>query len=68
MTPELLAWAEVIFVMEKGHRNKLFKKFRAHVGITDDYEYMDPRLVRLFEKLVPPHLGMAGSISRAGPP
>jgi predicted protein tyrosine phosphatase len=70
VTPELLAWAEVIFVMEKGHRNKLFKKFRAHVknqkivvlGITDDYEYMDPRLVRLFEKLVPPHLGMAGSI------
>ena len=29
VTPELLAWAEVIFVMEKGHRNKLLKKFQA---------------------------------------
>jgi predicted protein tyrosine phosphatase len=67
VTPELLAWAEVIFVMEKVHRNKLLKGFRANIknqkivvlGITDDYEYMDPRLIRLFEKLVPPHLGMA---------
>jgi predicted protein tyrosine phosphatase len=70
-TPELLAWAEVIFVMERNHRNKLLKQFRASIknqkivvlGITDDYEYMDPRLVRLFEKLVPPHLVMAGSRS-----
>jgi predicted protein tyrosine phosphatase len=67
VTPELLTWAEVIFVMEKGHRNRLLKQFRANIknqkiivlGITDDYEYMDPRLVRLFEKLVPPHLGVA---------
>jgi predicted protein tyrosine phosphatase len=67
VTPELLAWAEVIFVMQKSHRNKLLKQFRTNVknqkivvlGITDDYDYMDPRLVRLFEKLVPPHLGMA---------
>src|ERR1700723_3324664 len=67
VTPELLAWAEVIFVMEKGHRNKLLKKFRTNVknqkiivlAITDDYEYMDPRLIRLLERLVPPHLGMA---------
>ena len=29
------------------------------LGIPDEYEYMDPRLIRLFEKLVPPHLGMA---------
>jgi hypothetical protein len=30
-------------------------------GITDDYDYdyMDPGLVRLFEKLAPPHLGIA---------
>jgi predicted protein tyrosine phosphatase len=68
VSPELLEWAEVIFVMERAHRNKLSKKFRAHLknqkivvlGIPDDYEYMDPRLVTLFEKLVPPHLGMAG--------
>lgn len=65
VTSELLDWADVIFVMERHHRNKLLKKFRANIknqkliilGITDDYDYMDPRLVRLFEKLVPPHLG-----------
>jgi predicted protein tyrosine phosphatase len=28
------------------------------LGITDDYENMDPRLVGLFEKLVPPHSGI----------
>ena len=65
MTPELLAWADVIFVMEKGHRNTWLKQFRTSIknqkvvvlGITDDYEYMDPRLVRLFEALVPRHFG-----------
>jgi predicted protein tyrosine phosphatase len=63
--PQLLAWAEVVFVMERHHRNKLLKQFQANIknqkivvlGITDDYEYMDGRLVRLSEKLVPPHLG-----------
>jgi predicted protein tyrosine phosphatase len=67
VTPELLAWADVIFVMERNQRNKLLRQFRANIknqkivvlGITDDYEFMDARLVRLFEKLVPPHLGMA---------
>jgi predicted protein tyrosine phosphatase len=66
VTLELLAWADVIFVMERNHRNKLLKQFRRGIknqkivvlGITDDYEYMDPRLVGLFEKLVPPHLGI----------
>jgi predicted protein tyrosine phosphatase len=67
VTPELLNWADVIFVMERNHRNKLLKQFRKDIknqkiivlGITDDYDYMDPRLIQLFEKLVPPHLGMA---------
>jgi predicted protein tyrosine phosphatase len=65
VTPELLAWADVIFVMERHHRNKLLKQFWASIrnqkivvlGITDDYDYMDPRLVRLFEAWVPRHLG-----------
>jgi predicted protein tyrosine phosphatase len=68
VTPEVLEWAHIIFVMERNHRNRLLKQFRASVknqeivvlGITDDYTYMDPRLVKLFEKLVPPHLGMVG--------
>jgi predicted protein tyrosine phosphatase len=72
VTPELLEWADLIFVMERVHRNKLSKKFRAHLkrqrviclGIPDEYEYMDPRLVRLFEKLVPPHLGVPAAPMR----
>jgi predicted protein tyrosine phosphatase len=67
VTPEHLEWAEVIFVMEKSHRVKLSRKFRAHLknqkivvlGIPDRYRYMDPELVALLERLVPPHLGMA---------
>jgi predicted protein tyrosine phosphatase len=66
VTPELLAWADVIFVMERNHRNKLLKQFRASIknqkivvlGVTDDYDYMDAGLVRLFEALVPRHLGI----------
>jgi predicted protein tyrosine phosphatase len=66
MTPELLEWADVIFVMERHHRNKLLKQFRGSIknqkivvlGITDDYEHMDARLVRLFEALVLRHLGI----------
>jgi predicted protein tyrosine phosphatase len=67
VTPEHLEWAEVIFVMEKAQRTKLSRKFHANLkqqkivvlGIPDKYRYMDPELVALFEKLVPPHLGMA---------
>ena len=67
VTPELVEWADVIFVMQGHHRNKLLKRFKNSIknqkivvlGITDDYDYMDPGLVRLFEKLVPPHLGIS---------
>ncbi len=61
LTPELVEWAEVIFVMEKAHRNKLNAKYRAHLlnkrviclDIPDEYEYMDPTLVRLLKVKVP---------------
>jgi predicted protein tyrosine phosphatase len=57
LTSELVAWAEVIFVMEKAHRNKLTSKFRPQLvnkrviclDIPDEYEYMDPALVRLLK-------------------
>jgi predicted protein tyrosine phosphatase len=65
VSPELLEWADLIFVMERAHRNKLAKKFRGYLkqqrviclNIADEYSYMDPRLVRLLERVVPPHLG-----------
>ena len=60
VTPELVEWAEIIFVMEKAHRNKLSSKFKKHLGnkrvvcleIPDDYEFMDPILVRLLKSKV----------------
>lgn len=54
-TPELVEWADYIFVMEKAHRNKLQKKFKKHLNkqrviclnIPDEYEYMEDGLIRL---------------------
>jgi predicted protein tyrosine phosphatase len=53
-------WAELIFVMEKAHRNKLSAKFRSHLrtarviclDIPDDYEFMDAGLIRLLKAKV----------------
>ncbi|MEW6020893.1 MAG: low molecular weight protein tyrosine phosphatase family protein [Pseudomonadota bacterium] len=67
LAPEQLAWAEIVFVMEKAHRNRLSAKFRRHLNgkrivcldIPDDYDYMQPELVRLLEKKVAPFLRRA---------
>lgn len=64
LTPEQVQWADVIFVMEKEHRNKLNRKFKRHLngqrvivlGIPDDYECMDPVLIELLKKKVTPYL------------
>ena len=64
VTPELLEWAHTIFVMERSHRSKLSTKFKRHLGsvrivcldIPDDYEYMDPNLIKLLKAKVVPHL------------
>jgi predicted protein tyrosine phosphatase len=61
VTPDLLEWADIVFVMERAHRNKLSKRFRAHLktarviclDIPDDYAFMDPALVRILEVRVP---------------
>jgi predicted protein tyrosine phosphatase len=67
VTPELLQWAQVIFVTEKAHRNRLSKKFRAFLtgqriiclDIPDEYDFMDPGLVQLLQARVPRHLPRA---------
>lgn len=64
VTPELLAWADVVMVMEPAHRAKLSAKFKSSLGrtrvvclgIPDDYRYMDPTLVAVLKDRVPPHL------------
>ncbi|HEY5972871.1 MAG TPA: low molecular weight protein tyrosine phosphatase family protein [Pseudoxanthomonas sp.] len=64
VTPELLRWAELIFVMERVHRSRLSAKFRAHLTgkrivcleIPDEFDYMEPALVKLLETRVSGHL------------
>lgn len=64
VTPELLAWADIVFVMERVHRTRLASKFGAWLRdvrviclqIPDEFDYMDPALVQLLEARVPRHL------------
>lgn len=64
LTSELVEWADIIFVMEKTHRNKLQKRYRASLkkarviclDIPDEFEFMDPMLVRLLETKVSRYL------------
>lgn len=64
VTPELLAWAELIFVMEKRHKTKLAEKFKADcrnariicLDIPDNYDFMDENLIALLQKKVSPFL------------
>jgi len=60
LSSEQVDWADIIFVMEKSHRNKLARQFRPHLkdkrvvclDIPDEYEFMDPVLVRMLETRV----------------
>jgi predicted protein tyrosine phosphatase len=61
---ELLAWADLIFVMEKTHKTKLMAGFPTYLadkriiclGIPDKYRLMDTTLIRLLRAKVTPHL------------
>ena len=61
---ELVEWADIIFVMERAHRAKLQRRFKAHLkgarliclDIPDNYAFMQPELLALLEKKVGPHL------------
>ena len=62
VSQELLGWADMIFVMEPAHRKELLKRFRPHLkdkriiclNIPDEFQFMDPVLVRLLETKVEP--------------
>ena len=61
-----LQWADIIFVMENTHQNKLSKKYSQFIrgkrvvclNIPDDYGFMDSELVGILERVVPGYLGM----------
>lgn len=69
VSPELLEWADLIFVMEDVHRTKLAQRFRRHLrdqriiclDIPDEYPYMDPHLVILLKARVSRHLASIGT-------
>lgn len=63
-TPEDVAWADLILVMEPTHKRELSRRFQPYLrdkrvvvlGIKDDYDFMQPELIALLERVVPPHL------------
>ena len=57
LSSEQIEWADIVFVMERSHRNRLQKKF-SHLlktkrvvclDIPDEFEFMDPMFIRLLE-------------------
>ena len=64
LDPELIEWADTIYVMETSHRNRISKKFRRYLAgkrivvlnIPDEYEFMQPELVAVLERKVGPLL------------
>lgn len=61
---EQVAWADLIVVMERRHRDELRRRFRAQLraqrvlclDIPDDYERDDPVLIALLRKRMAGHL------------
>ncbi|MFK3836060.1 low molecular weight protein tyrosine phosphatase family protein [Microbacterium sp. NPDC087868] len=64
LTPDDLDWADLVLVMEKRHKSEISRRFMPHLrglrivvlDIPDDFEFMDPQLVDLLQRKVPPHL------------
>lgn len=67
LTGEFVKWADMIVVMERQHKAKLQKKFRASLrgqriiclDIPDDYGFMDPELIHLLTTRMVRHLPKA---------
>ncbi|CAI3802152.1 low molecular weight protein tyrosine phosphatase family protein [Rheinheimera sp. MM224] len=61
---DLIEWADIVFVMEQSHKNKVAKKFKdllkgkrlVCLDIPDNYERMDPALVQLLQHRVAKHV------------
>lgn len=64
---DLIEWADVIFVMEKSHKQKVSQKFKALLegkklvclDIPDNYARMEPALVRLLQNRVAKHVRLS---------
>jgi predicted protein tyrosine phosphatase len=64
VTADMIEWADMIFAMENLHHRLLHERFSdllvskpvIILRIRDDFEYMDPELVKVLKEKVPPHL------------
>lgn len=64
LTEKLLQWADIVFVMEKKHRQRIQQKFPDLVNekeivvldIPDEYQFMDEELVMSLKTAVSPYL------------
>lgn len=64
----MIEWADVIFVMEKKHKQRITDRFPQEVyekeiiilDIPDDYQYMDKELIEEIDSKVAPYLSERG--------
>lgn len=64
VTEKMILWADLLFVMEKKHKQRLFEKFPETLlhkqvivlEIPDEYPFMDPELVEMIKLSVEEHL------------
>jgi predicted protein tyrosine phosphatase len=64
ITAKLLDWADIVFVMEKRHKQRIAENFKDQVQdkeiiilhIPDEYHYMDSELVDSIKIAVQPYL------------
>ena len=62
--PELIEWADTIYVMETSHRNRITRRFKKYLAgkrivvlnIRDEYEFMQPALITVLERKLGPLL------------
>jgi predicted protein tyrosine phosphatase len=63
---DLIEWADIVLVMEKSHRSKVAKKYKTLLqckrlvclDIADNFECMQPELIRLLKAKVPRYIDL----------
>ena len=64
VSQKTILWADIIFVMEKKHKQRLFDKFPVEIknkkiiilDIEDEYKFMDEELIEMIKLSVDPYL------------
>jgi predicted protein tyrosine phosphatase len=64
LTAKTILWADIIFVMEKKHKERIFQKFGSEIedrpviilDIPDEYQFMNPELIEDIQTKVDSYL------------